>query len=217
MGLEAPDSELQPVGGRCPGDQVIGITAVQDEAGAGVEAGDIQVPRPLKPNFFADGEDDLNLWMGDSLFLKDPKDLADDRNAALVVRPQDRGAVAPDDILLHLGLDSFVGGDGVHVGTEQEGSCPPSSFGDTADQVADRSPDLPIRLVKAHLGSQADQLLLELHGGLPLLSGRAIDLHQRQEMFSHPVAMDHASPLESWRECSSGYYRGRKAAKRKSL
>src|SRR3989304_4911193 len=163
-------------------------------AGAGVELRHIQMPRPQESDLFADGEHDLQLSVGDRFFSKDPKDLADDGDAALVIRPQDRGSVAADDVPLDPRLDPDVGADGVHVGAEQEGGRPRSGSADAGDEVSARSPDQPIGLVKAHLGPEVVEFLREVHRQRSPLGGGAVDPYQRDEMVSHPLAMDHRSP-----------------------
>ena len=97
--------------------------------------------------------------------------------------------------------DPDVGADGVHVGAEQEGGRPWSGSADAGDEVSHRSPDHPIRLVKAHLGPEALEFLREVRRQRSLLAGGAVDPHQRDEMVSHPLAMDHRSPLRSPASC----------------
>ena len=80
----------------------------------------VQIFRAGAALFLADGENDLDVAMGQILLFQAAQGFQDGYHAALVVAAQNGGAVGFDDAVFDAGLNAGAGIDAVHVGIQQD-------------------------------------------------------------------------------------------------
>ena len=182
MGFQAVDAKLHAVGGRRSGEQEADRVAVEHQAGARAQTGDVETFGADQPGLFADGEDDVDGGAGDGVFFDDPQNFADDRDAALVVAAEHGGAVGAQDIAVEDRHDAFAGNHRVHMRGKQQrlarqGRCRETSRSDC------RHCRRPFRRRRRSttLGAEFFQLALEAHGDVVFLARQAVDLDQFDE------------------------------------
>ena len=188
--LEAVHHELHVIRRGRARHQEAGRVAVEDEAGPGRQAAEVEVARAEEPDLLTDRERDLDGPVRHAAVAERVQHLADDRQAGLVVAAEDGPAVAADDVALDDRAHAFTGDDGVHVRRQQQGRGACDRAVDAREEVAGFAADLRAGVVEPRLRPERVQLASQAERDRAFLPGMAVDADEVEEEREQALAGD---------------------------
>ena len=168
---------------------------VEGVAEVGVQERAIYAARAVDAALLRDGEDDLQVAVGDVMFPQTLQGLEDGGDARLVICAEDGRAVGADDAVRENGLDICARLDAVHVRREHDGRYPCDCTFESCDDIARAAAECPARFVLVNLcRTERAQTCCQQIGDLTLVERGAADGDESEEIVQDAFLVNHDVP-----------------------